>query len=377
MKDLLTKLKLRLPAILLLAVTLLFWGQYDRYEPVGPVLIESPPISDAFKAVGEVSETNSVFRLHVPASGKHAEARFRLEGGTDYAYLRASGRIRTEDVVRGKNSWNSARLIIIQRKADGRWVSGYHQLHSEYGTIGWTLQMDEIEVIPAAVSAELVIQQIGTSGTAWFDSIQVVPVKLRPAYPWLRIGFVILWISAAALYYRRTRLDHRKLRFLILINVMAILYGTLLPGALISRTTEQAKDVFIDAVNKKQSTAHEWSGKKVKPSKPVQYEQTQFGRLEHLVGGVHRIGHFILFASLCFLVYCSAAMERQRRAYYFKVAFDLLLFSAVTESLQYLTMDRSPGLIDWLMDIYGMITALFLFLMVRFACSVRKRTAKA
>ena len=77
------------------------------------------------------------------------------------------------------------------------------------------------------------------------------------------------------------------------------------------------------------------------------------------------MGHFVLFASLCFLVYLSAALERQHPAYFIKVGLDILLFAAITEALQFLTLDRSAGLADLRIDLYGMAGALLLFLAVR------------
>ena len=84
-----------------------------------------------------------------------------------------------------------------------------------------------------------------------------------------------------------------------------------------------------------------------------------------MVGSAHHIGHFGLFASLCFLVYCSAALERQNPIYFLKVGLDILLFAAITEALQYLTLDRTAGILDLRTDLYGMASALLLFLAVR------------
>jgi hypothetical protein len=67
---------------------------------------------------------------------------------------------------------------------------------------------------------------------------------------------------------------------------------------------------------------------------------------------------------LCFLVYLSAALERQHLIYFAKVGIDVLIFAAITESVQFLTLDRKAGVADLLTDIYGMATALVLFLAV-------------
>ncbi|HSR88575.1 MAG TPA: VanZ family protein, partial [Pontiella sp.] len=101
--------------------------------------------------------------------------------------------------------------------------------------------------------------------------------------------------------------------------------------------------------------------------------------IDHLsakVGGLHGFGHFALFASLCFLIYLSAALERQPRTYFFKVAFDMMLFAGITESLQYLTLDRTPDVQDWLVDVYGMAAAFACFLFVLVIFRIRHGTVR-
>ena len=53
MSHVLEKLRLRLPAIILLAATLSFWGLYDRHEPVAPPLLQMPGMADATRGRGD------------------------------------------------------------------------------------------------------------------------------------------------------------------------------------------------------------------------------------------------------------------------------------------------------------------------------------
>lgn len=230
MHDALNKMKLRLPSILLLAVTLLFWGFYDRYEAVGPPLLESPELSDASRLRGDVSSTNGIFTLQVPAGGKTADLCCDLAGAVDYSCIRVSGSMRTESVVQGKYTWNSARLLLIQRDAKKKWIPRKHALLSENGTVAWTSKVKEFEVDPGAASAEVVLQMTGKSGTAQFKDIVVFPVQTKASFPVLRILYGFLWGIMAVLYYKRCRLNRRKLRILILLNVIVILCGTLMPS---------------------------------------------------------------------------------------------------------------------------------------------------
>jgi VanZ family protein len=381
------KLKLRLPSIILLAVTLLFWGFYDRYTAAGPVLLEAPVLADGFRAHGSCIQSNGVFTLTVSEDGKTAGVRFKLEDAADYSIIRLSGRIRTIDVVCGKHAWNSARLLLIQRDAAGKWIPGSHRLLSKDGTEPWTGQVQEFKIDPKTVSVEVVLEQTGTSGIAYFSGIKAQPVKIRGSFALFRILFSLLWLGMAMLYFKRCRLDRRKLRLLILLNVIAILCGTLMPAAWIQTVSDQVKTRIEQSVRKKaekkkamspavQSTpSHPNRTPTSAPAKSA--EDKQLDRFNEMVGSAHRAGHFILFMSLCFLVYCSAWREKQHPVFYVKVGLDVLLFAAVTESLQHLTMDRTPGVSDWLTDVYGMLLALGIFLCFRLIIHFLPRSGKA
>jgi VanZ family protein len=382
----LNKVKLRLPAIILLAVTLLFWGFYDRYTAAGPVLLDAPVLADGFRLRGNCIQSNGVFTLTVSDDGKAAGVRFNLENATDYSVIRLSGRIQTEDVVCGKYPWNSARLLLIQRDAAGKWIPGSHSLLSKEGTEPWIEQVQEFDVDPSAASIEVVLEQTGKSGIARFDGILAQPVKIRGSFILFRILFCLAWLGMAMLYFKRCRLDRRKLRILILLNVIAILYGTLMPAEWIADVSDGLKVRVEQSIRKRaerikansppvQSVS---STPKAAPAAPAKSaEDSQIDRFNEMVGSAHLAGHFILFMSLCFLVYCSAWSEKQHPVFYVKVGLDILLFAAVSESLQHLTLDRTPGVSDWLIDVYGMLLALGIFLCFRLIVHFIPRSGKA
>lgn len=358
MSEILNKFRIRLPAILLLAATALFWGFYDRYETVGPPLILNPDLTDADRVRGECTQTNSVFMLHVEDGGPTAGLSFRLPEFTRYEHIRVRGRIRTENVVTGKYSWRCARLLLTQYKND-KWLPGDHGIVALSGTVDWQSREDVFDVMPEAEYGMLQVQQAGQSGTGWFTDLEVEPVRFKHSFGWLRILFAALWFFMVPLYFKRCRLNRRKLRVLILLNAMAILSGTIMPGAWIEDITDYAKKIEPMVASKsipQKSDGNTPSGNKSPISGAEQFHD--------VVENVHGAGHFLLFASLCFLVYLSAALERQHPVYFIKVALDILLFAGVTEALQYLTYDRIPGIHDWLFDVYGMLCAFLLFALI-------------
>ena len=357
------KIKLRLPAILLLATTLLFWGWYERYEPAGPILLQSPTMGDATRLRGDCTASNEHFTLNVQPGGETASINFRLPEAARYDRIRVQGRMKLDGVVAGENPWRCARLLLVQYDARDKWIPGHHSLVAEKGTRDWEAHEDVFELDQRAIHADLVIQQTGRAGSAEFDRLVAEPVRLRPAFRWWRMAFAMTWLSMAALYFRRCRLHHRRLRMLILLNAAVIIFGTLMPGKWIENTSQYAKSEAARVIEK---TSPRPIPGTISPvlSPNRESEQKKINRFNKVVGGAQGMGHFALFASLCFLIYLSAALEGQSRSYFFKVAFDVLLFAGVTESLQYLTLDRTPGIRDWLLDVYGMAVAFACFLMV-------------
>jgi VanZ family protein len=335
-------------------VTLLFWGHYSRFEAAGSTLLTSPSITDATRMRGDCTETNGRFVLSVPSPGRTASLNFRLKNAATYDLIRVGAWIRVTDVVRGAREWRCARLLLTQYDQNDKWISAEHGVVTLYGTGEWAWHEDVFEIVPEAVHVDLVIQQIGESGTAEFDGILVEPVRFRRSFiPWQAV-FSVLWAGMAALYYKRCRLNSRRLRILILLNALAILTGTIIPGEWISDSCEQLKTAFRNKIEQQ----HQASAVSLQ-------EDHRIEQFNEMVSEVHVAGHYLLFTLLCFLVYWSAALERQHPVYFVKVLFDILIFAAITESLQYLTLDRTADVIDWRVDLWGLLTGLALFLITR------------
>ena len=342
------KLKLRLPAMLLLTATLLFLAVYERYEPAGPILLDSPSMADASRVRGDCTESNGHFTLTVSPGGKTAGINFRLPEASRYGRIRVHGRMKVDGVIEGKNPWRCARLLLVQYDARDKWIPGHHGVVAEKGTRDWEMYSDVFDLDPQAVHVDLVIHQSGSEGSAEFDLLVAEPVQLRPSFRWWRMLFAAAWISMAVLFFRRCRLHRRKLRVLILLNAIIIIIGTMMPERWIEDSVQHAQKELAKTIEKPSE-----------PKEPAPAVQPALGshtveiidQFSEKVGGLHVIGHFALFASLCFLIYLSAALEHQPRTYFFKVAFDVLLFAGITESLQYLTLDRTPDVNDMFIDV--------------------------
>jgi len=229
----------------------------------------------------------------------------------------------------------------------------------------------------------LVLEQSGSAGIAWYDQIVVEPVVLKKSFVWWQGLFVVSWLVLGIVFYWQFWRRARRFKFLILLNVFALLFGVLMPEQWITASSlwvkqqVKKKQQVVATVSKKSvKNPEKVSDKKPQNFKPRHHTHRVAEKFTQVVEKVHVMGHFLLFASLLFLLYLSAVFE-QRRLVYFGVTFlPLILFSAVTEALQFLTMDRSPGLGDLKIDFYGMFTGFILFIfsaIIVFRAILRRR----
>ncbi|WP_372846908.1 VanZ family protein [Pontiella sp.] len=339
------KLMTRLPALLMLAATLIFWPNFDPCAPAGPALLDSPTLAAAAVVEGDCSETGAVFELRMAPGGIDPCVQFVLPDGPAPEMIRLGGRIRAE------NPGGSAWLSLIQRRdTGGRSNGGQRQLIGD-GSFGWTYYQNDYSVSRWTRKLEVTLQSFGEEGTVWFDSIRAVPIAFRASLPWIRGAFAVAWLGIGAAYYFIGRLNTRRLRHLILLNALVIVVGVLLPNHWLQVAPGKIRRALGENVEAARSTA---------------YVQAGFGVARHIEQTIGRsFGHFALFGSLAFWVLFSAALEGQHPArYYGKVAGDLFLFGLCTEALQHLTPDRTVDVDDMLCNAYGILVAMPLFAVV-------------
>lgn len=381
------KLILRLPALGVLLVSLLFWTSYDRYTPSGEAFLSGATLAQAERVRGEVREEMGAITLTASSTGGVAIVDFRFEDLTDAPFVRVSASIELQEVVVGQRAWNCARLALGQFSEKGKWLPCHHVVAAGFGSGKWKPYQDVFEIRPDAAYIDVSLQQLGSDGVARYKQIEVIPVKIRASFIWWRIFFALLWVGMAIFYFPICRLHYRRLRWLILLNSIAILIGVLMPAKWISDVSQQGRRVVrelqekrlekvqssapvsCESITEKTEELTEKSDPKrtrltaaTKGSAKYDLQLELMVRFDKLMRDTHRAGHFLLFSMLCFLVYLSAALEHQHKIYFCKVGADILLFAGITEMLQFLTLDRTPGVQDLWVDFCGMGLAFISFL---------------
>jgi hypothetical protein len=347
-------LKMRTPAIGVLILSTLFWATYDRYEPAGPELIQSPELSEASLIKGDASISNGDFALHVPTSNEPSYLHFSIPIATEHSLIRVRANLSGKDIEKGTCDWSCARVLFSQFDAMNQHLPAKHVVASQEGSTKWKKYEKVFKTQRETTRGEIILQHLGRSGTAWFNGVRVQPVRIKNSFLWWRMSFILLWIATAGFYFRFYQLHKRKLKTLLLLNIVAILIGTLMPSNWVDLAafkmrphagTPEKHSQQVTLLPSKHTSKNVWSNPCMGMS-----------------GNARRAGHFVLFSSLCFLAYLSNKLEKKKPLNCMQLGGDILLFAATTEALQSLTMDRTANLGGLLFDGCGMgLTLLILF----------------
>ncbi|QBG47927.1 VanZ family protein [Verrucomicrobia bacterium S94] len=350
------QLKKRLPALIMLAATLFIWPAVDPCRPSAEPLLDYPSLAEADFVHGDCSASDGVIQINQHAAGDHPEVIFDLGNVSRYEIIRLSGYLQAAPVP-DIHAGHTVALRLDQKLADERILRGSWHRMSAVGTLKRSFFIQDYILESDAVSAQVVLSRHGSVGTASFDSIRAVPVQWSGFYPFIRWGFILTWCLLGMLYYRICRLHERPLRHLLLLNALVIIIGVMLPtrwfqyGPGFLRWFSLLEMQAVPAVS---------------PAYELVSAGLGGGLLDHFKYIIGRsAGHFLFFGSLSFLTFLSGALERREYRFYPRAGLDILLFGAVTESLQYFAVERTVDIQDMLCNAYGMLAAMLLFMGVK------------
>jgi VanZ family protein len=365
-------------AVLTVGIMALFFTLYEPWQPIGPELIQDGEFNTP-AATNVWSGWNALTRL-VPdggfggspgvlltcSSNQHGVLRFTVYDLTNVPAFRVSLRAAAQGVVRGKEGYHVPRAVFVYQDAQAKSLYGRHHavMHIHKDT-GWRYYEDVFSVPKDAISARLYIQNLGVAGVMQIDDVSVIPVRERSDAPGWKLFFGTLWTTAFGICLFALRPWNRRYGFLIVMTLTLIMTGIVLPGKLLDDSIKKSIHTAKSLRQKTVATAPAPAGQPVKET-PVQSAPPKpLMPKEDGVEQTHVIGHFTLFSLLAFLSALSwiSATHSLRRA--FAVSAGLAFFAAATEVLQFIPPDRSAGLGDLSIDVFGMAGAVVLVLVLR------------
>jgi VanZ family protein len=272
----------------------------------------------------------------MPTEDQGSSFQWDLLNPRRFAFLEFKGRIRVEDIKKGQNPWNIARCLLYFQ--DLRGTRRWDYPHSAEGLSGSSPWIEFSKVFPVpdfAVSAHVLIQNSAKSGTMWIDDISLQPLRVN--HQFFRDRNILLGLGAILLFV-----------FVFTLKIWQD-FGWMIPVIiLVGALGVLCRQVYFEEIS---------------------------SVLNIRVEVLKKIGHFIVFLAMG----TSSSLWLQRRStargrvgmsiYHAMCLFAVLaLFAAVTEFLQLFTLDRTPRLTDYFIDLSGSLLGVLLGFTMTRAC---------
>jgi VanZ family protein len=339
--------------ILMSFCSIVFFNFYERYQSVGPELIENADLSKGFahwKITGNVSVLNlqneKIAKLETTLPVESAYLSQIIRPSDQTRLVKLGCEIKTENIINGDTSWKTARIVLVSFNAAGEAMYSLpHVLVRQQGSSDWR-RHEKVFAIPGEVSKIMVAAQlIKSTGSLWIKSISLHPVTLKIAFRDYRLALLLIWVAVllwVSVPFFRSGFSNLKQGFVLFLAV-GVLVGVLMPermkesmGAAIIATDTVASTTYI----------------------PTQFNNTQsFNLNPHLPElDIHKVGHFVLFTLLSIAVFGGRPYKRSIACL---LAY-LVLFALISEVLQLFMEGRTAQLGDVFIDSGGILNGYIL-----------------
>lgn len=352
-------------AVLLVATVTL--GLRDRFEVVGEELLSgaglSPDAPWKLRAVGaETSFQSGSLRVRLtppcPNGWCRAQALQPVQASGP-GYVRAEASYAWRGVVRGPDPRHRGpRLNLGSREPGGPW-HWHHAFHvPELNGDGAARMVQSYYVDTALPEWGLWVDLTGMEGELDVTDVRLKRLRMRRDWTAAFAGLVVAWtaVMLAALWPSLRRARRSLAHASVVVATMSLLVGTLAPDEHVNPLRMAILHSLSAASEAVQASASAPIDGAPEVDVEAPPQMSSFG--------LDKTGHFLGFALLAFS--SIAAWGRPRRA----LAL-LLPLTLVSESLQFLTLQRTPRWLDVGVDAAGIaLGALLWWLFLR----VRRRS---
>jgi len=346
----------KLAALLLLSIiSVLFFNYYEKYENIGPEILQNTSFSKhssewsySRSGVSPLTSENG-FRLHTDDSNDLIQITRVVPVTRHNQQLRVSFDTKTLNIKHGPERWMTARVILaIYAQSEMSLRSPTHVLISLLGTNEWT--HNEVVFTTGANTDSLKIsaQLARAKGTLWIKNISLQPVVVTESFQVYSKVIAFLWLCV--IFWIAVPITLSSLRnkqeIIVVALALTIVVATLMPVT------------FKDCINSLLSSS---SGNTETILKA--HFDTAIFKFKPLIQipDIFKTGHFFMFVML------SIAALQQKSYYQSRtvVLGYLLLFALLTEVLQLFVAGRNAQLGDLIIDSAGVATGTILYYISR------------
>ena len=379
----------------------LFFNYHDQYRDVGGDIVaggdfeRSPLVEGGASLTGHWRERGQLIRWEPEGgfdssggvqlgtrAGRGSSLNYTINNPRAFQFLRLSGRLRTEGIVAGDHGWNTALLQLSFTDRDGRRDPlGVCEIT---GSRPWRHCERVVPVPDTAVTAQVQVLNQAASGTLWVDDLHLTPAVEKPSTFFWCMLFATLWCGVLAYCAWTVRLGRQPFGPAIIVIGVLIIAGVIAPESMIEQIVHRGASTVNGLVNEDTARVIKAPGAQAARSAELATTPSVRAAVRSVLlpfGGVFTVkktGHFVLFVLLAFLAYSSALRRSHSEppalrptAAAATVGVALLLFAGGSEVLQFLSITRGPSVIDWAIDVGGVLVGAAIALVARNAVAPR------
>jgi VanZ family protein len=325
--------------ILLAVVSLVGHNYIKQYEKIGSEILSNNWSLQSSK--GSTAEINGnllyLFSLDYSKSVSMKQTILPVISG---AILELSADIKCENVKPGVESYNRAKLILMQYDRDERGLNLPHHVASIFGTHEWDSYNNYFTISPDTKQIIVSAQLSHCTGSLWIKNIHLYPVIQTHAYTYFKIIILVIWAIYFIILLAPCFINIKNnivIRISLVLVFILIIIGVTIPSDMKFQITDYANELIN--------------------SLGVVYEG-------YFTLYLAKIGHFFFFF-LFGLVFSFLQKDESDTM----VITNIVLFAGSTEIMQLFIDGRSFLLWDIMIDLNG---AFYGFILSKLLISIRR-----
>ncbi|MDX8405343.1 MAG: VanZ family protein [Mariprofundus sp.] len=325
--------------LLLSVVTHAFFIFIDPFETITENLL----LNSSFEQGKSNWQSNSSDGVHFDAATGEARLdnadatktvtiRQYLDRPPGISCFRITVALTTDSVNRGKQAWESARVVFAGLGQNGKRLQFPHVVASNGGTHRLA-SYSHVFAMPDNLPKLIIIAQLlHATGSMSLHEIAVHGVQVSSTVTCLKWALMLCWgLFLLWSFYFLFRMPRISRMFpMALLVLLAILVGTQISGGI------------------KRSVDHSLIG----------YVEPYTHMVPYLAGGLPGWEHFLIFSLFSLFTLIGF---RHIQLIYVLAAMATIAF--ITETLQYFAINRTPGIDDFLFDLAGIALGLMFYLL--------------
>jgi hypothetical protein len=332
--------KTKISLFFLIAVVSLVGHNYiKQYEKCGDeILLNNWSLHSSTGSTAEIKE--NVLYLFSLDRNKSVDIKQNILHVVSGSTLQLSADIKCENVMPGVDTYNRARLLLMQYDREGNGLNLPHQVASIFGTHEWDSYNNYFTISPDTKQIIVSAQLCKSTGAFWLKNIHLYPVIQTHAYTYFKITILVIWAIFFIILLGPCFINIKNnivIRITLVLVFILIIIGVTIPSDMKFQITDYANELInsLGVVSEGYFTLD-----------------------------LSKIGHFFFFF-LFGLVFSFLQKDESDTM----VIINILLLAGSTEIMQLFIDGRSFLLWDIIIDLNG---ALYGFILSKLLISIRR-----